>query len=258
MVIWRRNRNDWALRHFLLIHMVPWVCRQLSPGEVEHQQECSADTTSWKSAGIVEAAAQAATLAIVIWLMFGMGVRLYIGFIPIIWIAMRHGVRRVVTGLLAFNFGVVIALHFYPPRPDLFTSVGPLMFVLSAAGLVVGSEVSERQRIATTVKEQATYLDSLIQNSPLGVVALDQDGYIELANEAFGKLFLCEPSEAITKNLCELFPLQKELQSTSSLPELAFPGQNVKNSIRRQRRDGKLLSLELQTVPLITNGLRRG
>ena len=34
-----------------------------------------------------------------------------------------------------------------------------------------------------------TYLDSLIQNSPLGIVVLDRQGSVELANLAFEKLF---------------------------------------------------------------------
>ena len=47
----------------------------------------------------------------------------YLCFIPIIWIAMRQGVRRVVTGLLALNFGIVIAMHLFPPTAVLFTKV---------------------------------------------------------------------------------------------------------------------------------------
>jgi len=242
---------------FLLIHVVPWVRKQMSPGEVGIRQWRSSDT-SVTVGGIVEAVAQAVILALVIWWMFGVGKRFYVSFIPIIWIAMRHGVRRVVTGLLAFNFGTVIALHFYPPTADLLASVGPMMFVLSAAGLIVGSEVSERERIGATLLEQATYLDSLIQNSPLGIVALDLDGRIRLTNEAFRELFLYEPGEVLSKTLSELFPEEAQPDKPSILPELTSSGTAAKHSIRRQRKDGKTLSLELHTVPLITDGRRQG
>ena len=47
----------------------------------------------------------------------------YLCFIPIIWIAMRQGVRRVVTGLLALNFGIVVAMHLFPPTVDQFARV---------------------------------------------------------------------------------------------------------------------------------------
>ena len=88
----------------------------------------------------------------VLWVMFGTKDgrydHFYLCFIPIIWIAMRQGVRRVVTGLLALNFGIVVAMHLFPPTAALFAKVALLMLVLSAVGLIVGSEVSERHRLA--------------------------------------------------------------------------------------------------------------
>ena len=44
---------------------------------------------------------------------------------------MRQGVRRVVTGLLALNFGIVVAMHLFPPTEAVFTKVALLMLVLS-------------------------------------------------------------------------------------------------------------------------------
>src|ERR1700674_681401 len=113
----------------------------------------------------------------------------FLCFIPIIWIAMRQGVRRAVTGLLAVNFGIVVAMHLFLPTAALFAKVALLMLVLSAVGLIVGSEVSERHRLAMDLSEQTTYLDSLIQSSPLGIVVLDRKGSVQLANSAFERLF---------------------------------------------------------------------
>jgi hypothetical protein len=58
-------------------------------------------------------------------------------------------------------------MHLFPPTADVFTKVALLMLVLSSVGLIVGSEVSERQRLAINLTEQTIYLDSLIQNTPL-------------------------------------------------------------------------------------------
>ena len=99
------------------------------------------------------------------------------------------GVRRVVTGLLAINFGIVVAMHLFPPSAVVFTEVAVFMLVVSAVGLIVGSEVSERHRLGIHLNEQTTYLDSLIQNSPLAMVVLDRQGSVELVNSAFEKLF---------------------------------------------------------------------
>ena len=68
---------------------------------------------------VAEAVGQIAAILAILWVMFGprLGSRqlFYLSFVPIIWIAMRQGIRRVVSGLLALNFGIVVAMHIFPP-----------------------------------------------------------------------------------------------------------------------------------------------
>jgi len=147
---------------FLLIYIFPWVRRQLLSGVVESQPEAqNFGRASFSSGAFVEAGAQACTLLAVLWVMFGSELGhaelFYLSFIPIIWIAMRHGIRRVVIGLLALNFGIVVAMHFYPPSCAP-TKVALLMFVISAAGLIVGSAVSERLRITGQLLQRTAEL----------------------------------------------------------------------------------------------------
>ena len=108
---------------------------------------------------------------------------------------MRQGIRRAVSGLLAINFGIVVAMHLFPPGNDVSSKVGLLMLVLSGVGLIVGSAVSERHRIAIDLQEQTTHLNSLIENSPFGIVVMDRQGQIELVNTAFEKLFFSQSRE---------------------------------------------------------------
>src|SRR5262249_20206238 len=119
----------------------------------------------------------------------------YICFIPIIWIAMRQGIQRVVSAVLVLDFGIVATMHFLPPPPGLFIKIALLMLVVSSVGLLVGSEVSERHRLAMDLSQQTMYLDSLIQNTPLGIVVLDREKRVELINLACEKLFQYEPHE---------------------------------------------------------------
>ena len=70
----------------------------------------------------------------------------YLSFIPIIWIAIRHEIKRVVTGLLALNFGIVVALRIFSQEPAALPKVGMLMLAVSFTGMLVGSAVSERHR----------------------------------------------------------------------------------------------------------------
>jgi len=182
----------------------------------------------------------------------------YLCFVPIIWIAMRQGVRRVVTGLLVLNFGIVVAMHLFPPTPALFAKVALLMLVLSAVGLIVGSEVSERHRLAIDLNEQTTYLDSLIQNSPLGIVVLDRQGSVELANLAFEKLFQYDRRELTSIDIASMGIPDDEAMDTSQLLPQIFAGNALQRTVRQRRKDGKILDLALHGVPLLLSDEVRG
>src|SRR5246500_2444412 len=188
---------------FLLVHVFPRVRNWLSPMPSQvHATRAHSPGTRFTFGALAETGGQIFTILGVLWVMFGSKDgrydHFYLCLIPIIWIAMREGVRRVVTGLLALNFGIVVAMHLFPPTAALFARVAVLMLVLSAVGLVVGSEVSERERLTIDLNEQTTYLDSLIQNSPLGIVVLDRQGGVDLANAAFEKLFQYDRHELAT------------------------------------------------------------
>jgi signal transduction histidine kinase/CheY-like chemotaxis protein len=148
---------------FLLIHVLPGIQKWLSSiSEDDVYVEHDAGST-YPSIWIAEASAQTLLLGGALWVMFAprfghWGV-FYLSFVPIIWVAMRQGIRRVAIALLVFNFGVVLALHFYPPSSnELLIKVGLLMFVLSAVGLISGAGVSERHRIAVELLERTDEL----------------------------------------------------------------------------------------------------
>jgi signal transduction histidine kinase/CheY-like chemotaxis protein/HPt (histidine-containing phosphotransfer) domain-containing protein len=148
---------------FLLIHLLPWVRRRLSPKLVvpgaKKQKSLARRSAFWP---LVEVLGQVCSLLALLWVMFGPAFGrfqlFFLSFIPIIWMAMRQGVRRVATGVLALNFGIVVALHFFPLESGLLPKVGVLMFVVSAVGLIVGAAVSERHRIAIELLERTSEL----------------------------------------------------------------------------------------------------
>src|SRR5581483_962751 len=93
---------------FLLIYIVPYIRRLwVGAANIPHSSTLR-DISTWR---VLEACAQALTLVGTLWVMFGPKFGplelFYVGFVPIIWIAMRQGIRGVAVGLLALNFGVV-------------------------------------------------------------------------------------------------------------------------------------------------------
>ena len=250
---------------FLLIHVFPWVRRQLSPKRDETGQESERlqeKVVPPDPASVAEGIGQVAAIVAILWVMFGpsLGQKqlLYLSFVPIIWIAMRQGTRRVVSGLLVLNFGMVVAMHVYPPEPGVPSKVGLLMLVVSSVGLLVGSAVSERHRIALDLQQQTVHLNSLIENSPFGIVVLDQQGRVELTNAAFEKLFLFAHGELTGSDLsCIFVPDDDWSESTLSI-EKVIAGETLHTKAKRRRKDGQILDLEVHAVPLVVEARVRG
>jgi diguanylate cyclase (GGDEF)-like protein/PAS domain S-box-containing protein len=248
---------------FLLIHVLPWVRAQIFPLERYHTKAISVKTTIGHSLAVLtEGTCQVGAILAVLWTMFGptLGPHhlFYLGFVPIIWIATRQGVRRVVTGLLATNFGMALAIHAFPLAPAVLSQVGLLMLMLSAVGLFVGSTVTERYRIGLELQQQSSYLNSLHENSPLGIAVFDRQGRVELTNPALGKLFQYDQREFVGIDLDRI--LSPGWESGDSIPvtALTLAGETIHEIVKRRRKDGTILDIELHSVPLIVNGEVRG
>jgi diguanylate cyclase (GGDEF)-like protein/PAS domain S-box-containing protein len=248
---------------FLLVHLFPHVRGWLSPTRSQIRLVRARFTEpKFTFSGIAEASGQALTIFVVLLLIFGSRGQhydhFYLSFIPIIWIAMRQGILRVVTGLLVTNFGIVAAMHLFPPTTVMFNKIALLMLVLSGVGLIVGSEVSERHRLAIDLNRQTTYFNSLIQNSPLGIIVLDRQGAVELANPAFEKLFQCNKHELASIDIRPTEILGDGDSDSTELIRQILAGNALRKTIRQPRRDGKILDLALHGVPLWVSGEIRG
>jgi diguanylate cyclase (GGDEF)-like protein/PAS domain S-box-containing protein len=254
-----------GLAPFLLIYLLPWIRRMLSPPQAETTQEDDRSKTKTRQIeprDVLEATGQATSIVLVLWIMFGptLGYKqlYYVAFVPIIWIAMRQGIQRVVTGLLIFNFGIVIALKFYPVTPDALTKIGLLMLTVSGTGLIVGAAVTERHRMAKQLSERTNFLHSLIENNPLGIVVHNREGRVQLCNEAFANLFLYSREEMVGNVLDPLISGPDEMAQANGLTRRATSGNSVHETVSRRRKDGKMLDLELHAVTISLDGQSDG
>lgn len=248
---------------FLLVHVFPHVRKWLAPeSSGPYVSKARPTETTSTLGGLAEACGQALAILAALLIIFGFKDgrydHFYLSFVPIIWIAMRQGIRRVVIGLLLMNSGIVIAMQLFPPSAVVFNKAALLMMVLSAVGLVVGSEVSERQRLAIDLTEQTIFLDSLTQNSPLGIIVLDEQGSVRLANPAFEKLFQCSRHDLASIDMKSLGASDNEASDSTQLIPQIFGGKALHRTVRQRRADGKILDLALHGVPLLVNGEMRG
>ena len=250
---------------FLLIHFLPWVSKALSPVHAENTQksyQAKRKRKRTKLKDLLEVAGQFTSIVLVLWIMFGhtLGYKqlYYLAVVPIIWVAMRSGTQRVVSSLLLFNFGIVIALRFYPVPENSLTKVGLLMLTVSGTGLIVGAAVTERHRMAKQLSERTDFLDSLIENNPLGMVVHDREGRVQLCNEAFVSLFLYSREEIVGHLLDPLICQADDAVAAKALTIRATSGASLHETVSRRRKDGKTLDLDLHAVTISLDGHEDG
>jgi PAS domain S-box-containing protein len=101
------------------------------------------------------------------------------------------------------------------------------------------------------VAERTSYVNALIQNSPLGILVLDSEQKVQLCNSAFEKLFDCAREGIVGKPIDNLFADVEPLIEAHRLAVDETPTNLV---VRLQRKNQSVLDLELHLVGLMVNG----
>jgi PAS domain S-box-containing protein len=117
------------------------------------------------------------------------------------------------------------------------------------------TEVKERRRAEEQLQQRTTFLNTLIEHSPLAIAVGGPDARFELVNPAFEKLFGYTSAEAIGGKVDELtYPAyfgSKEVENR--LQQLKR--ESIHETTQRRRKDGKLVDVEVHAAPLkLDNG----
>jgi diguanylate cyclase (GGDEF)-like protein/PAS domain S-box-containing protein len=244
---------------FLLIYVFPWVRRNLfePSSEVDLEKTFTNPALRIDIVAVLEAAGQVVSILLFLWIVFGPLAPkqyFYLAFVPIIWMAMRHGIERVVIGLLILNFGIVAALRLFPAPPQILTKIGFLMLVVSATGLIVGSAVAERRRVAKELNERTTFLNSLVENSPFGIVVHDLSGAVQLCNDAFVNLYGYQRAEVVGQNLHDLIVSPASRDAARALKAQVNSGREVHQTLSRKRKDASIIDVDTHAIPMVQGG----
>src|SRR5512146_129307 len=97
-----------------------------------------------------EALVELAVITVALWIVFGTGLGdapklFYVLFLPVIWIAMRHGLEGAVLGTVAIQVGLIAAIVASRQNPGTVFEFQFVMLALAATALLLGAAVSERK-----------------------------------------------------------------------------------------------------------------
>jgi two-component system, sensor histidine kinase and response regulator len=120
------------------------------------------------------------------------------------------------------------------------------------------NEVAERKQAERSLKERTNFLNSLIESSPVGIVAIGTDDAIQMCNPAFEKLFQYHEEDILEKPLVELLANPNFREEIASNIKRLRQGESTHIVTRRRKRDGTLVDVEAYSVPLSIDGIRTG
>jgi signal transduction histidine kinase/CheY-like chemotaxis protein/integral membrane sensor domain MASE1 len=109
---------------------------------------------------ILEKAAQVGSVLAAIWLVFGFATAipyqpLYLLFIPVIWVAVRHGLPGATLTTFAINVGMMLAAYITHAEGAGLPRLQLAMLTLGLTSLCVGAVVTERMRAEVELEKRA-------------------------------------------------------------------------------------------------------
>ncbi|HET8875315.1 MAG TPA: ATP-binding protein [Casimicrobiaceae bacterium] len=194
----------------------------------------------------VEGFAQAAAIGVALWMVFGAGLPdattlFYVLFLPVIWIAMRHGIEGAVFGTLATQAGLIVAIVVTGQGRDAVLEFQFLMLAIATTALLLGAAVSERRTIERTLREKQATLDRSLRLAAASELASS------LAHE------LNQPLSAIIAYLraCELMlarPGDDTAELRATMNKVIAEASRAGSVVRRLRDFFRSGSARIETV----------
>ncbi len=119
-------------------------------------------------------------------------------------------------------------------------------------------EIAERRQAEKALEERTAFLDSLIKNTPIGIVVIDPNDAVQFCNPAFEKLFRYRQKDISGRRLYELISASAEDPQVQSHRHRLARGQITHIVTQRKRSDGSLVDVEAYSVPLMAEGKLTG
>jgi len=110
-----------------------------------------------------------------------------------------------------------------------------------------------RDGFEKSVAERTSYLNALIENSPLGILVLDSERLVKLCNPAFETLFQYTRQEVVGKAIDGLIAEGDLLSESREISRRTPHGEVINIMTRCQRKDRSIVDVELHIVRLMVN-----
>ena len=143
-------------------------------------------------------------------------------------------------------------------REDAFTDLSVSLLETIAANM--GTAI-QNARLFNEVVRRKEYFEALFQNNPVAVVTIDNNANVTSWNPAAEKLFGYTLEEALGRNVDSLVAKRDDIYEEAvalSQAGISPQGGAFQSIVKRTRKDGTLVDVELSAVPIIVQGQKQG
>jgi PAS domain S-box-containing protein len=134
------------------------------------------------------------------------------------------------------------------------SEIGQLGMAFDQMAQALEDREAERKQATTELLRQKEYFETLVQNSPVAIVTLNNQDEIDSFNPSFTKLFGYTQDEVIGKNIDELLAYEDLLEEAREQTSKVTRGETIHITTRRSRKDHSPVDVEVFGVPVILNG----
>ena len=199
---------------------------------------------------LVEFAAQGASIVAALAAVFsGMGSDhplglFYLLFLPLIWIATRHGLPAASWAVLTIQIGLIAGLEIQGHSEPTLRAFQLFMLALAATGLMLGAVVTERRRLGLALADSEGRRTAILNTARDGVLTIDAHGSIQSINPAVERLFSRPSHRLIGHHVCELVERVPDLLHRLKLAAHSPPSEAGCWELDARRADGSTFPIE--------------
>ncbi len=163
---------------FLLLYLAPWA-RSWTKGQSSRTADLVSKQPVPSSRDILEQVLQFVSIALAVWLVFGFAPAaryhpFYILFVPVVWIAVRRGLRRTTLAVFIINAAVMAAAQLVHTENAALPGLQLLMLALGLTALCVGAVVSESMRTQQALAESEERYRGLFEAESDAILVLER------------------------------------------------------------------------------------
>jgi len=112
----------------------------------------------------------------------------------------------------------------------------------------------ENARLYAAAQRQKQYFEDLVSNSPVAIVVLDVDHRMTSCNPAFERLFGYSASDVAGQDLDALIATDATRNEATAYTQQVLQQGPIHAAGQRRRKDGTLVDVEVQGVPVVVGG----